>query len=151
MTNVERALDVTARLGRITADLEGYIERRAFELAAPMVEMAGALIDEHLALMQGQFNRYEELIKEFRRQLEATERHRAAARKEAKEGRIGLHSSFYSIYMSGMWRQVTEKMSGIERGAAADALIEYAKRCVEIPSLDEDEVRWWLPPVKASR
>lgn len=151
MTDVERALDVTARLGRITADLEGYIERRAFELAAPMVEMAGALIDEHLALMQAQFRRYEDVLKECRRQLDASDRHVDAARRRVKEGPIGLHASFHSIYMSGMWRQVTEKMSGIERGAAADALIEYAKRCVETPPLDEDEVRWWLPPARAGR
>jgi hypothetical protein len=74
-------------LAVITADLEGYIQRRAAELAAPMVAEAEERAAEKAGEAQAATRQQEDLVKELRRHLDAKERQiarwREVATKEA--------------------------------------------------------------------
>lgn len=78
-----RQEDLLNRLSNMTADLQGYIERRAGEVAAPHIAEAGRLAGEEVAAARRQQERAEDLVAEMRRQLSALERHQREYRERA--------------------------------------------------------------------
>lgn len=137
------------RLSRVTADLDGYIERRAFEVAAPMVEMARALLDEVIVMAdervqraEGEVQHKEDVISELRRIVDIRDRRIA-------EGSPLLGAAFFSAFRSGRWREITGAMEWQERRAAAAAVEAYAERVKMNPPVDRRELRWWQRPVGA--
>jgi hypothetical protein len=89
---VPEALDpvaaITGALRATVADLEGYIERRAAEHAAPIVAVAERGAKEAFATARAEVERKEDLITELGRRLRALER-QAAHWREVAEGRAG--------------------------------------------------------------
>jgi transcriptional regulator with XRE-family HTH domain len=62
------------RLSRITSDLESYLERRAREIAEPLIRTADEAARELVAQAQREVQRQEDLVAELRRQWGAAER-----------------------------------------------------------------------------
>lgn len=62
------------QLASMITDLEGYIDRRAAELAAPLVEQARAEAAEQVASIQVDLQRANDLTTELRRRLEIRDR-----------------------------------------------------------------------------
>lgn len=61
--------DQIAALEKITSDLDGYLERRAAELAAPLIEQAEEHAAECLGKAEFEARRQADLVAELRRQL----------------------------------------------------------------------------------
>lgn len=72
--------DLTARLQDMIGDLQGYIERRAGELAAPLIAEAGVAAGQEVADARAKQRRAEDLVAELRRQLATADRHRERQR-----------------------------------------------------------------------
>ena len=62
------------RLAAMIADLEGFIDRRAAVLAAPLIEEARAEAAGQFAAARHEVERKEDLIAEYRRQVKVMER-----------------------------------------------------------------------------
>jgi hypothetical protein len=63
------AADLAAGLRAAIADLDGYIERRAAERAAPLIAEARAEATEKIAQARAELQRQQDLIAEMRRVL----------------------------------------------------------------------------------
>lgn len=74
------ARTLAADLAAVVSDLDGYIERRAAEQAAPMIAAARQEADERVAEAAAQVQRGDDLVHELRRRLDALERQTAAWR-----------------------------------------------------------------------
>lgn len=68
------------RLAAITSDLDGYVERRAAELAREAIAAAHDRVTIEIVRMQEQINRRDEVIIELRRRLKARNKRRAPDR-----------------------------------------------------------------------
>jgi hypothetical protein len=74
----------TATLAAMIADLGGYIERHAAELAEPKIDAAQAAAAEEVRLARRETQRQEDLVTELRRRLTAQERITERLRAEAE-------------------------------------------------------------------
>jgi hypothetical protein len=72
-------------LSHVAADLDGYIERRAAELATPLIEQAEARADERLRSAGHEVQRQVDLVAELRKTLEVRDRQLAAAKAESRQ------------------------------------------------------------------
>lgn len=77
MATFARLAVAVADLREVTKDLRGYIERRASELAAPLIAAANAAADERVAEAHGEIERRDDVIKELSRRIAATDRNLA--------------------------------------------------------------------------
>ncbi len=68
------------RLEKMIADLDGYIERRAAQLASPQIEAARADAVERIRRARHVLLRQDDLVTELRKQLVALERQLERAR-----------------------------------------------------------------------
>jgi hypothetical protein len=66
--------EAAGRLAAMIADLEGFIDRRAEDLAAPLIEEARAEAARQVAVARQKAERKEDLIAEYRRQVKVMER-----------------------------------------------------------------------------
>jgi hypothetical protein len=66
-------------LRRMIADLDGYIDRRASELAAPLIAEARKAAEDAVGKAEAEIRRQRDLIAEFRRQLAGQEKQTARA------------------------------------------------------------------------
>lgn len=71
--------DALTRLRDCLADLEGYVTRRATELAAPLIEIAQAEAAALVKSAEFEAQRQIDLVRELRRRLAAIERQTAQA------------------------------------------------------------------------
>ncbi|MFF5261328.1 hypothetical protein ACFY4C_20490 [Actinomadura viridis] len=71
--------DMTTRLAEITANLDNYIEARAWEIAAPRIAAAEARAEQQVAELKDEHARTQQrsadLEKELRRQIKALDGH----------------------------------------------------------------------------
>ena len=88
-------------LAAMIADLDGYIERHAAELAEPKIDVAQAAAAKEVRLARLETQRQEDLVKELRRRLIAQERIAGRLRAEA-EGRSRGETRIVP------WREVLE-------------------------------------------
>ncbi len=77
--------DLAAQLRAMITDLDGYIERRAAEMAAPIIEAARADADARIAEAQFGLQRRDALTEEMRRRLAMQDRHLADYLKAKRE------------------------------------------------------------------
>lgn len=75
ITALDTASAYIADLQRITADLNGYIEQRATDLAAPLIEKAQAEAAEQVRRIEMDLQRQTDLVAECRRQMKPLIRH----------------------------------------------------------------------------
>lgn len=75
---------LAARLEQITSDLDGYLERRAWEIADPHIQRAHKAARELVTQAQREEQRQRDLVDELRRQFNAAVRR--AQRAEHKTG-----------------------------------------------------------------
>lgn len=109
MSDLHEQLDA---LRQITTNLDGYLERRAAELAQPLIDKANAAADERVQEAEFETRRQTDLVTELRRQLAPADRYRqrvkdAEQRAEAAE---------------------TALAAQIDRGAQLEARVERFKR-----------------------
>lgn len=90
---------LTARLEGMLANLDAHIDRRAQELAQPLIDQARQQAAEKVRDGQAAQQRAEDLVAELRRQIRALESNREHYRKRAEKAEAGnarvreLHSS----------------------------------------------------------
>lgn len=78
------AEDRTVKLAAMIADLDGYIERHATELAKPQIDAAHAAAVEQVREAQFMTQRQEDIVTELRRRVTAQERITERLRAEAE-------------------------------------------------------------------
>ncbi len=78
--------DPLARLEAVLRDLEGYVQRRAEELAAPLIAAAEKRAAEMTGEARADVQRQEDLVRELRRILDAKDR-QVARWREIAEGK----------------------------------------------------------------
>ncbi|MGI8333450.1 hypothetical protein ACRYCC_26155 [Actinomadura scrupuli] len=109
MSDLREQLDT---LSQITKDLDGYLERRAAELAQPLIDKANAAAAERVREAEAEVTRQTDLVTELRRQIAPADRYRqrvedAEQRAEAAE---------------------TALAAQIDRGAQLEARVERFKK-----------------------
>lgn len=67
-------LALIERLQNTINDLDGYIDLRARELAAPLIDAAQVEADQRVAEAQNEARRWQDVTSELRRQIKALER-----------------------------------------------------------------------------
>lgn len=82
--------DLTARLQDMIGDLQGYIDRRAAELAAPHIAEAGVRAGEEVADARAKQQRAEDLVAELRRQLTSLGRQLDRYRQENEQDKATI-------------------------------------------------------------
>lgn len=77
-------------LTAITADLDGYLERRANELAQPLIEKAYDEATRRISEAEFEVTRQNDLIAELRRQIKPLARHVDQCRERTKLANAGI-------------------------------------------------------------
>jgi len=79
VTSDTLAVALAAELRQVAADYDGYITRRATELAQPLIEAATAEAAERVRLMAARVQRAEDVIAELRPIVDVRDRQLAQA------------------------------------------------------------------------
>lgn len=111
--------DLIAQLGNMTANLSEYIERRAQELAQPLIDEAREAAAVEVKDAQTGQQRAEDLVTELRRQLAALERNRERYRQRAETAENAITTA--RITMRANTRPVPNHPTDYQRGYQACA------------------------------
>lgn len=143
--------DVLAALRHIVGDLDGYLERRAAEMAAPRIAEAEADAQRRIGEKGQELERERDLTAEMRRQIIAlvkmSDGLRArldeagvrglAVRQRADDDRAALRELLGSIWLYVDWRYVTKQLTTEQKEMWADAVDAFGE-----PETGKAE-RWW--------
>jgi hypothetical protein len=77
--------EVQRTLALMLADLEGFIERKAREVAAPLIEQADAIAEERVREADQRTQRQADLVAELRRQAAFLRRQLDQSRAESRQ------------------------------------------------------------------
>jgi len=118
------------------ADLDGYIGRKAAELAQPRIDAARLSAE-------ASDQRVADLQQEFGRRIRALERQLESARRQ--EGRADREDLLASIWLYVDWYFVTRQLTTEQKDLWADAIdARHARANADDPDLGALPVeRWW--------
>jgi hypothetical protein len=122
------------------ADLDGYIERRTAEMAAPAIEEAersAARFDQRAADLRDEFGR---MVAHLESQLASARRRLDAAKAPA-----AYEDLLASIWLYVNWRYVTKQLTTPQKEMFADAVdASHARMNADDPDLGAGPAdRWW--------